>query len=55
MVNDMNGDYATMRILLDEVIGDSAPVTILFLPNTANVAEAEVFFNLNRRERASNV
>ena len=48
-VDGMNADYTTEHLFVDEVAGDSIPVTILFSPNTNNVVEADVFSDLNRR------
>ena len=48
-VDGMNADYTTEHLFVDEVAGDSIPVTVLFSPNTNNVVEADVFSNLNRR------
>ncbi len=52
-VNGLNADYTTTHLFVDEVAGDSIPLTILFSPNVANVTNAEVFSNLNRRDRAT--
>lgn len=52
-VNGVNGDYTTEHLFVDEVAGDSIPVTVLFSPNASNVVEADVFSNLNRRDRAT--
>ena len=52
-VNGLNADYTTEHLFVDEVAGDSIPVTILFSPNVSNVVEADVFSNLNRRNRAT--
>ncbi len=48
-VNGVNADYTTTHIFVDEVIGDSVPLTISFSPNTTNVIEADVFSNLNSK------
>jgi hypothetical protein len=48
-VDGMNADYTTEHLFVDEVAGDSIPVTVLFSPNTNNVVEADVFSDLNRR------
>jgi hypothetical protein len=50
-VDGMNAEYTTEHLFVDEVAGDSIPVTILFSPNTNTVVEADVFSNLNRRDR----
>jgi glycosidase len=52
-VNGLNADYTTTHLFVDEVAGDSIPLTILFSPNTSNVITAELFSNLNRRDRAT--
>jgi len=52
-VNGLNADYTTEHLFVDEVAGDSVPVTVLFSPNATNVVEADVFSNLNRRNRAT--
>jgi hypothetical protein len=52
-VNGLNADYTTEHLFVDEVAGDSIPVTVLFSPNVSNVVEADVFSNLNRRNRAT--
>lgn len=48
----MNGDYTTSKLFVNELAGDSIPLTMRFQPNEANVTKVEVFTNLNRRERA---
>ena len=52
-VNGMNADYTTEHLFVDEVAGDAIPVNVVFSPNTNNVIEADVFSNLNRRDRAT--
>ncbi|PYI88309.1 MAG: hypothetical protein DME26_03850, partial [Verrucomicrobia bacterium] len=51
-INGLNADYTTTHLFVDELSADSIPLTILFSPNASNVVAAEVFSNLNRRERA---
>jgi hypothetical protein len=51
-VNGIDGDYGTTHVFVNEVSNDAVPLTILFTPNVANVVEADVFSNLNRRDRA---
>jgi hypothetical protein len=51
-VNGLNADYTTTHLFVDEVAGDSVPLTLLFTPNASNVVTAEIFSNLNRRDRA---
>jgi hypothetical protein len=52
-VNGLNADYTTTHVFVDENIGDAIPLTILFSPNASGVTIAEVFSNLNRRDRAA--
>ena len=52
-VNALNADYTTTHLFVDEVAGDSRPITMLFSPNASNVVAAEIFSNLNRRDRAT--
>ena len=52
-VNGLNADYTTTHVFVDENAGDSIPLTILFSPNASGVTTAEVFSNLNRRDRAT--
>jgi hypothetical protein len=52
-VNGVNADYTTAHLFVDEVAGDSIPVNVLFSPNASNVVAADVFSNLNRRNRAT--
>lgn len=51
-VNGLNANYTTTKLFIDEVVGESVPLTIVFQPGEPNVVEAEVFTNLNRRDRA---
>lgn len=50
---ELNADYTTTKLFIDEVAGDSLAVNITFSPGVANVAEAEVWTNVNNRERAN--
>ncbi|HSU56357.1 MAG TPA: alpha-amylase family glycosyl hydrolase, partial [Candidatus Dormibacteraeota bacterium] len=52
-VNGLNADYTTTHLFVNELAGDSVPLTVLFSPNASNVVAAEVFSNLNRRDRAT--
>ena len=52
-INGLNADYTTTHLFVDELSADSIPLSILFSPNASNVVAAEVFSNLNRRERAA--
>jgi len=52
-INGVNADYTTTHLFLDETAGDSIPLIIRFTPNASNVIAADVFSNLNRRDRAT--
>lgn len=49
---EVEGDYTTSHVYVNEVAGDLVPFTIFFDPQTAGVETCEVFTNLNRRDRA---
>lgn len=51
-VNGVNADYGSAHVFVNELSNDVVPLTILFSPNTPGVVEADVFSNLNRRDRA---
>ena len=51
-VNGLNADYTTEHLFVDEVAGDSIPVSITF-SNSGSITEADVYSNLNRRNRAT--
>src|SRR5438874_48440 len=52
-VNGINADYGCTHVFVDEVAGDSVPLSIVFSPGAANPTQVEVFSNLNRRDRAA--
>lgn len=51
-VNNLNANYTTTKVFVDEIAGDSIPLNIVFAPGEANVTEVEIYTNLNRRDRA---
>ena len=53
--NGVNANYTTEHLYIDEIAGDSIPVTVVFKPNVANVdpATVQVYTNLNRRDQAT--
>jgi len=51
-IDGLNANYTTTKLFIDEVVGESIPLAIVFQPGESNVTEAEVFTNLNRRDRA---
>lgn len=48
----LNADYTTTKIYADEVAGTSIPVSITFDTGVDDAIEAEVWTNLNNRDRA---
>lgn len=52
-VNGLNANYTTTHVFVDEVAGDTVPLTILFTPNAANLTQVEFFSNVNRRDWAA--
>ena len=48
----LNADYTTSKLFIDEQAAESVPVTIAFSTGALNTVEAEVWTNLNNRERA---
>jgi len=52
-VNGTNANYTTTHVFIDELSNASPPLfTCVLTPNEANVTEAELFTNLNNRDRA---
>jgi hypothetical protein len=49
---EVEANYASAHVFIDETAGESVPFTIFFDPQTFAVQSCEVFTNLNRRERA---
>ncbi|HEY4281902.1 MAG TPA: hypothetical protein VGM62_02485 [Chthoniobacterales bacterium] len=52
-VNGVNANYTTTHVFVDETHGDSIPFNISFSPGQANITAAEVFTNLERRDKAT--
>ncbi|RYD18747.1 MAG: hypothetical protein EOP88_21505, partial [Verrucomicrobiaceae bacterium] len=52
LANEVEGNYTTSHIYIDEVAADSVPITIFFDPQAINIETCEVYTNLNRRDRA---
>ena len=50
--SEVEGNYTTTHLYVDEIAADSIPVTVFFDPQTLGVESCEVFTNLNRRDRA---
>ena len=53
LTTEVEADYETSHVFVNELAHDSIPFTIFFDPQTTGVATAEVFTNLNRRDRAA--
>ncbi|PXA04371.1 hypothetical protein DDZ13_07515 [Coraliomargarita sinensis] len=51
-VNGLNANYTTTKLFVDEVAGDAIDLNIIFEPGEANVVDAEIYTNVNRRDRA---
>jgi hypothetical protein len=47
----LNADYTTSKLYVDELAGDSVPITISFAPGV-QADEVELWTNLNNRDRA---
>jgi glycosidase len=52
VATEVDGNYSTTHLYLNEVAAESIPITIFFDPQATNIETCEVFTNLNRRERA---
>ena len=52
VATEVDGNYSTTHLFIDEVAAESIPITIFFDPQMGGVDSCEVFTNLNRRERA---
>ena len=50
--SEVEADYTTSHLFVDEIAGDSIPITVFFDPQTLGVETVDVFTNLNRRDRA---
>jgi len=50
---EVEADYTTSHFFVNEVAGESVPITLFFDPQALGVQTAEVFTNLNRRDRAT--
>ena len=49
---EVEGNYSTSRLFLNEVAGETVPLTVFFDPQTPGVESCEILTNLNRRDRA---
>ena len=52
VASEVDGNYSTTHLYLNEVTAESVPITIFFDPQATNIDTCEVFTNLNRRDRA---
>ncbi len=49
----LKADYTTTKVYADEIAGTSVPVTIALDAGASNAVEAEIWTNLNSRDRAA--
>lgn len=49
---EVEANYSTSHLFVNEVAGDSVPITVFFDPQALGIETCEIFTNLNRRERA---
>ena len=49
----LDADYTTSKLYLDEAAAERVPITVTLAPGIANATVAEVWTNLNNRDRAS--
>lgn len=49
----LNADYTTSKLYVDEIAGDNIPVTLVLQTGATNAVEAEIWGNLNNRDRAA--
>lgn len=52
-VNGVNANYTTEHVFVNETLGDSIPFAISFQPGQPNITAAEVFTNLDRRDKVT--
>ncbi|WOO41352.1 hypothetical protein [Rubellicoccus peritrichatus] len=52
-INGLNANYTTSKLFIDEIAAESESLSIVFEPGKPNVIAAEVYTNLNRRDRAN--
>lgn len=48
----LNANYTTTKLFVDEIAGESHNLRVAFEPGEPNITVAEVYTNLNRRDRA---
>ncbi|MGA0367904.1 MAG: hypothetical protein ACO3N7_00460 [Kiritimatiellia bacterium] len=51
-INGLSANYTTTKLFVDEIAGDSINLDVVFEPGESNVVAAEIYTNLNRRDRA---
>jgi hypothetical protein len=51
--NEVEADYGMSHLFVDETAGQRVPITVFFDPQRNDVAQAEVFTNLDRRDLAT--
>jgi len=50
---EVEANYTTTHLFIDETASESVPITVFFDPGTTGVESAEIFTNLNRRDKAN--
>jgi hypothetical protein len=51
--SEVEADYTTSHLFLNELTAEQIPITVFFDPQVAGVQTAEVFTNLNRRDHVT--
>ena len=51
---DQEANYTTTKVYVDEISGNNVPITITFNTGSSTATEAEIWTNLNNRDRATN-
>ncbi|MGJ8651863.1 MAG: hypothetical protein ACSHX8_01195 [Opitutaceae bacterium] len=52
-INGLNANYTTTKLFIDEIASESIDLNITFAPGEANINAAEIYTNVNRRDRAN--
>ena len=52
-IGEVEADYGTSHLFINELAHEAVPITLFFDPHVSNVAEADVFTNLDRRDFAT--
>lgn len=52
-INGLNANYTTTKLFIDEILNESIDLNIVFEPGESDITAAEIYTNLNRRDRAN--